>query len=305
MPHEFYQKLDKFREVNNPQATEQFLLGTVRENDEDSSEWLMAKSELAAFYRAYSKFDLAIHSYKEVKDAIVRTTGKNTSDYAITVNNLGGAYRMMGDPANALIWFREAKETYKNLQMSGDYYYATILNNMSLALLDSGDFDGAEQRLLEALNLMESVEGSNFEIVSSMTNLATLYCNTHRLEEARAITEKSLVYLEKNGYDGEPIQAASLNLLAGICHREKKYAEAIPLFKKALEITEKSLGHNVDYGVCCENLALIYKLEGQLQDSLEYLKKASVAFDNIFGMNERAARVHDRIKLIARKLELQ
>jgi len=56
-----------------------------------------------------------------------------------------------------------------------------------------------------------------------------------------------------------PSTGASLNNLAGFYESQGKYAEAEPLYKRALEITEKALGpEHPCVGIFLNNLALLY-----------------------------------------------
>ena len=138
-----------------------------------------------------------------------------------------------------------------------------------------------------------------------MNNLAAFYCQIDRVDNARAIVEKSLTFFAHEENANDPHHAHALNLLAGICYQEKKYTEAIKLFKYAIMLTEKNFGHNLDYAIACENLGTTYKLSGQLQEAAEYLCKAIAVFESIHGMQGRAQRVAEHLRLITEELELR
>ena len=73
-----------------------------------------------------------------------------------------------------------------------------------------------------------------------------------------ALTEKTL------GPD-HPDVASALNNLAVLCRDQGRYAEAEPLFQRALAIAEKALGlDHPDISVRLGNLALVYEAQAPL-----------------------------------------
>ena len=71
--------------------------------------------------------------------------------------------------------------------------------------------------------------------------------------------------------------AESLNALAGLYSAQGKYAEAEPLYKRSLAITEKALGPEYpDVATSLNNLALLYSAQGKYAEA-EPLYKRSLA----------------------------
>lgn len=62
--------------------------------------------------------------------------------------------------------------------------------------------------------------------------------------------------------------AATLNNLAALYRNQGRYAEAEPLFKRAVSIDEKALGpDHIDVAADLNNLALLYDLQGKYDDA--------------------------------------
>ena len=63
-----------------------------------------------------------------------------------------------------------------------------------------------------------------------------------------------------------------LNNLAGLYYSQGKYAETEPLYKRSLQIREKTLGpEHINVAVVCENLGKLYSQIGK-KDKAEKLK---------------------------------
>ena len=78
--------------------------------------------------------------------------------------------------------------------------------------------------------------------------------------------------------------APELNNLAALYQRQERYAEAEPLFKRALAIREKSLapGHP-DVGQALNNLATLYEKQDRHADSEPLFKRALAIYEKAAG----------------------
>ncbi|MGQ3684570.1 MAG: tetratricopeptide repeat protein [Candidatus Loosdrechtia sp.] len=80
----------------------------------------------------------------------------------------------------------------------------------------------------------------------------------------------------KKSRPGHPDVATSLNNLASLYKAQDKYAQAEPLFKRALAIFEKSLGpDHPDVANCLTNLALLYRATQRGKDAAEFEQRAA------------------------------
>ena len=69
--------------------------------------------------------------------------------------------------------------------------------------------------------------------------------------------------------------ATSLNNLAGLYQAQGKYAEAEPLYQRALAIREKALGpEHPDVANSLNNLAVLYRAQGKYAEAEPLYQRA-------------------------------
>jgi tetratricopeptide repeat protein len=82
------------------------------------------------------------------------------------------------------------------------------------------------------------------ETATGLNNLAALYFEQGRYEEAEPLYKHTLRIWEQVGGAEHPYTALSLNNLAGLYAEQGRYEEAEPLYQRALRILEKVLGRD-------------------------------------------------------------
>jgi CHAT domain-containing protein/Tfp pilus assembly protein PilF len=103
---------------------------------------------------------------------------------------------------------------------------------------------------------------------TSLNNLAALYRDEGKYEEAESLYQRSLAIREKALGPEHPDLAGGLNNLADLYELEGKYQEAEPLYKRALTIQEKALGtDNPAFALSIANLAGLYGVEGRYAEA--------------------------------------
>lgn len=105
-------------------------------------------SEVGSFYRNRGKFDKGERAYqealgfydqaKEITDGDAGSSdGARDVDYATTVNNFAGLYRMRGDYETAIGMFRDAQEAYRRIPHAPAGLYASSFNNLGIIMRES------------------------------------------------------------------------------------------------------------------------------------------------------------------------
>ena len=96
------------------------------------------------------------------------------------------------------------------------------------------------------------------DVASYLNNLAWLYSNQGKYQEAEPLFKRALEIKEKVLGSEHPDVAKSLNNLAGLYSNQSEYLKAKPLYIKAIHIAEKTLGPNhpnvLKYLENCANL---------------------------------------------------
>ena len=78
--------------------------------------------------------------------------------------------------------------------------------------------------------------------------------------------------------------ASTLNNLAALYQRQERFADAEPLFKRALAIRERSLGpSHPDLAQSLNNMATHYEKQGRHGDSTPLFKRALAIYEKAAG----------------------
>ena len=79
--------------------------------------------------------------------------GKGSIDCAVTLYNIGYAYKNKGDYDSALKYYRECLEIKEKVKGKGSIDCAATLNNIGLAYDNKGDYDSALKYYRECLEI--------------------------------------------------------------------------------------------------------------------------------------------------------
>jgi tetratricopeptide (TPR) repeat protein len=77
---------------------------------------------------------------------------------------------------------------------------------------------------------------------SSLNNLAALYYDQGKYEQAEPLYKRALAIDEKAYEPDHPDVATDLNNLANLYYNQGRYEQAEPLYQRALAICERALG---------------------------------------------------------------
>ena len=122
------------------------------------------------------------------------------------------------------------------------------------------------------------------ETANSLNNLANLYLNQGKYEEALPLYLRALEIWENVLGKEHPNVATSLNNLAILYYSQGKYEEALPLYLRALEIFEKVLGkEHPDVAQSLNNLAYLYNSQGKYEEALPLYLRALEIKEKVLG----------------------
>jgi tetratricopeptide (TPR) repeat protein len=116
----------------------------------------------------------------------------------------------------------------------------------------------------------------------SLHDLADLYRNQGRYEEAGSLYRRALELREKVLGPEHPDTATTISNLAELYRNQGHYQEAEPLYKRAFEIWEKVLGPEYS-NTAISNLAELYREQGRYQEAEALYKRALAIFLSVFG----------------------
>jgi tetratricopeptide (TPR) repeat protein len=162
---------------------------------------------------------------------------------------------------------------------------AQLLFQGGIYLRKHAQFEQAEPLFQHALAIYEQkLEPNHPYVVTSIANLASLYRNQGKYEQAEQLYRRSLARAEKAA-DHFSI-ATSLNNLAELCRLQSNYEQAELLYKQALSYLEQSLGLEHPYiATILENLTILYYVQGKLNQAEPLYKRTLQLYEQTSGLN--------------------
>ncbi len=169
-------------------------------------------------------------------------------------------------------------ESYNNLALlyksQGRYIEAEVLYQKSLNYLRLFRY-GTAASVSGIISSREEYRIYYNYVATSLNNLAGLYEEQGRFNEAEPLYERSLSFFKQELGDNHPDVATSLDNLASIYQSQGRYAKAEPLYQQSLEIRKQQLGDNhPDVATSLNNLASIYQSQGRYAEATPLYQKS-------------------------------
>ncbi|WP_049898239.1 tetratricopeptide repeat protein [Ruminococcus gauvreauii] len=255
---EFYHQLGVRYRTHDMERIEQFLAACVRSLGEEQKNPMllcMVYNEMGSFYRGTSRYQESLSAFRKSQELVLDLKGRDTADYAVSVNNIAGTYRLMGEYEQAVSLFLEALNIHEKLGDRQSYAYASVHNNLALACQELGQLSRAASHLETALPLIETMPGHSHEAAVTETNLGILYHRMGETEKAHRSIAGALHTFEGLDDEKNVHYAAALNMLGTFHYETGQYEQAAAAYKKAAEYTERFFGRNAEYETACRNLS--------------------------------------------------
>ncbi len=211
----------------------------VRAGDFNNAGWRAYQASYAHFLRreAADVLKCARRAEDHWKQA-----GAGAREQAVAVQLRGLGFQVAGDYASAIASFQKGVEFWRQVQ-DEDRSLATALNDLSDVKRHAGDMNGAEENLIEALEIARREEYQ--DLIASFTgNFATfaLVRRQWHLAEERA---REALLLSENVKRVELI-ATNCSSLAEALIQQGKKPEAMSYARRAVEILSALRSRNLD-----------------------------------------------------------
>lgn len=210
--------------------------------------------------------------YLEAKSIRELILGKNSPEYAWTVNNLAGLYWQTGRYKRSENYYLEACSIREKVLGSEHPDFAWTLHNLAILYVDMGYYEKAEPLYLKAKEIREKVLGkSHPDYAYSLNHLANLYKRIGDLEKAEMMyLQAKEIFAGSKGMN-HPDYAWCISNLSNLYQQMGNFKRAEILIREANQIREKTLGENhPDYISGLESLGTIYLDQG-IFDTAEVL----------------------------------
>ncbi|MGE0082932.1 MAG: tetratricopeptide repeat protein [Desulfococcaceae bacterium] len=233
-----------------------------------------------------------VQMQQEVADAvteevIAEAMREKDGNVSVLLNNLGQAYKELGDSPNLIRWTEKALETDKGMYGENHERIAIFYNNLGSAYNSLGQCDTAIVYYERALNILKSNYGEqNRHVAAFYNNLGGAYRSLGQYDRAIAYYERALNIFKSSYGEQHPHVAASYNNLGSAYDSLGQYDRAIVYYERALDIDRKNFGDNHP-SVAREynNLGSAYDSLGQYDRAIVYYERALDIDRKNFGEN--------------------
>ncbi|KAM4689632.1 nephrocystin-3 [Discoglossus pictus] len=204
------------------------------------------------------------------------TLGKDTSDNARTLNELGVLYYLQNNLETAEMFFKRSLEMRERVQGPDHPDCAQSLNNLAALYNEKKQYDKAEELYERALDIRRrALSPDHPSLAYTVKHLAVLYKRKGKLDKAVPLYELAVDIRQKSFGPKHPSVATALVNLAVMYCQMKKQLEALPLYERAMKIYEDSLGRmHPRVGETLKNLAVLRYEEGDFEKAAELYKRA-------------------------------
>ncbi|MBR3397354.1 MAG: tetratricopeptide repeat protein [Lachnospiraceae bacterium] len=175
---ELQKEIDELYAAGSSEALEKRLLEMCREYDEEQTDSYLSRSilynELGSFYRGKARYEEGEKAFLKAKELLENSGDEElvkSANYATTLNNLAGLYRMSGSFEASLDYFTRAQKLYDTHPDTDYKTLASCHNNIALLFIRMKEADKALAELRTAAEMIEGKPGN--EYVTSVT-----LCNT-------------------------------------------------------------------------------------------------------------------------------
>ncbi|XP_063308232.1 nephrocystin-3 [Pelobates fuscus] len=204
------------------------------------------------------------------------TLGKDTSDNARTLNELGVLYYLQNNLETAEMFLKRSLEMRQRVLGPDNPDCAQSLNNLAALYNEKKDYDKAEELYERALDIRRrALSPDHPSLAYTVKHLAVLYKRKGKLDKAMPLYELAVDIRQKSFGPKHPSVATALVNLAVLYCQMKRQVEALPLYERAMKIYEDSLGRvHPRVGETLKNLAVLRYEQGDFEKAAELYKRA-------------------------------
>ena len=205
--------------------------------------------------------------------------------YRLEPQQPGALYYAQGRYAEAEPLFQRAL-TIREQALGPDHPdVAWSLNSLAELYRAQGRYAEAEPLFQQALAIREQALGPDHpDIATSLNNLAAALLRARPLCRGRAPLPAGPGHPRAGAGARPPRCRPSLNNLADLYHTQGRYAEAEPLYQRALAIREQALGpDHPDVALSLNNLAALYRAQGRYAEAEPLYQRALAIGEKTLG----------------------
>ena len=132
----------------------------------------MVYNEMMGYYRKMGKKSEGYAAIRKALELLPDLEYEHTVSGATCYTNAATVYTAFNEPERALELFRKAEEIYLAHLENNEFKYASLCNNMALALVQVKQFDQARQFYLKSVEVLDECTNGNLEKAMAWLNIA-------------------------------------------------------------------------------------------------------------------------------------
>lgn len=223
---------------------------------------------------ASAEFARALELATQAEDLLV---------FARATNNLGAIANMQGDHERALSHYRLALPTFQRLgQRRG---LASSYHNLAITYRDLGELEESDEHELRAIE--HATEGG-VPRLAAMGRVGRAEVALRRGDAAFAETTARIAREEFARLRDPQNEADASRLIGAACTAERRYADAMEAFDRALEIA-RDRGHALNEAETLRDRSALHMAQGRRAEAFEDARTAMAIFDRLGATRERDA----------------
>ncbi len=264
----FYRKQGWHRE-----GAEVFEQAAARLIDADPGFYNRVRARYAVLASSHGRLAQTRQQLEECL-AVDRTIN-NPVETAWVLNELGTAYRLIGDMPRAQAAYEEGLALYRTAGRPNNV--ADVLVNLGATVDAAGDYPTANRHLHEAITLFRT-SGDNAGIAIALNRLGNIAETLGDFSEARRLYEESLaISRDLNNRMGE---ATALNNIGNIAAQTGDREAGRKSYEASLVIFT-DLGHRRGIASALTNIGILLKYAGDPKEALKKFEETLAIFRDI------------------------
>lgn len=214
-------------------------------------------------------------------------SGPDAEAELVMLNDLMGYYRAVSRYDEMERCAKRILQLIGELHLQGTLNHGTSLLNIATGLRAAGKYEEAEIFYQRAQQILEArLPGPDYRLATLHNNLALLYSQTGRLQQAKAHILQALDLIRALP-DSEIEEAITYTNLGNVCFQLHQTQEATEYMEKAVALFEKDASHpDPHYPAALSGLGEAFFHEGKLDVSQKFYEKALNAIEQIYGRND-------------------
>jgi preprotein translocase subunit SecA/nephrocystin-3 len=205
---------------------------------------------------------------------------------ASAYNNIGEAYRFLGDYTMALKNYFEALNIWKVEVGEDNIDTAQTYNNIGMAYYYQKCFSQALDYFIKSLTIKKKMFVPDCKsIARTKNNIGAVLLELKEYSKALEFFSETLSFCEDKLGINDPFTADSYNNIGSVYMNKGDNSMALQFLIKALNIREKVFGlEHPKTGATYNNIGKVYHYQGDYCKALEYYSKALKIFETALGV---------------------